>query len=113
MEHLRSCPQFRARTQSFASLLKLRSSCSFAIHSFFREREFYYVNTPILTANDCEGAGELFSVLPEGFFLKKAYLAVSGQLQAEIFALALGQVYTFGPTFRAEQSHTTRHLAEF
>ena len=113
LEHLRDYPQFRARTKTIAAALRLRSSASLLIHQFFASRGFVNIHTPILTGNDCEGAGELFKVTPEGFFGKPAYLTVSGQLQAEMFASALGRVYTFGPTFRAENSHTQRHLAEF
>ena len=119
MEHLRECVHFRPRTSTISSALRIRSEASFAIHSYFRNKGksqsgFFYVHTPIITGNDCEGAGELFEIKnSEEFFNKKAYLTVSGQLQAEIFACALGHVYTFGPTFRAEKSHTQRHLAEF
>jgi asparaginyl-tRNA synthetase len=119
MEHLRDSVHFRPRTQTIASALRIRSEASFIIHDFFRKEGnfypgFYYINTPVITGNDCEGAGELFELKnAEDFFGKKAYLTVSGQLHAEIFALALGKVYTFGPTFRAEKSHTQRHLAEF
>lgn len=113
LEHLRDYPQFRARTKTIAASMRIRSAASLFIHQFFASRGFVNVHTPILTGNDCEGAGELFRVTPEGFFGKPAYLTVSGQLQAEIFASALGRVYTFGPTFRAENSHTQRHLAEF
>jgi asparaginyl-tRNA synthetase len=93
--------------------MKIRSAASFAIHEFFQKEGFYHVTTPIITSNDCEGAGEMFEVTPTEFFNRKAYLTVSGQLQGEIFACSLGRIYTFGPTFRAEKSHTTRHLAEF
>jgi asparaginyl-tRNA synthetase len=113
LEHLRDYPQFRARTKTIAASMRIRSAASLLIHQFFASRGFVNIHTPILTGNDCEGAGELFRVTPEGFFGKPAYLTVSGQLQAEIFASALGRVYTFGPTFRAENSHTQRHLAEF
>ncbi len=129
-EFLREIAHLRPRTNTFGAVFRVRSALSFAIHSFFRERGFVYVHTPIITASDCEGAGAMFGVttldlqnlprLPEGkvdytrdFFGKPAYLTVSGQLEGEIFALALGNVYTFGPTFRAENSNTPRHLAEF
>lgn len=119
MEHLRETLQFRPRTDTIAAALRLRSEASFAIHDFFRSQGtfhsgFYHIHTPIITGNDCEGAGEMFEIKDsEDFFSKKAYLTVSGQLHAEIFASSLGRVYTFGPTFRAEKSHTQRHLAEF
>jgi asparaginyl-tRNA synthetase len=119
MEHLRDCVHFRPRTQTIASALRVRSEASFAIHNFFRKEGmsnigFFYIHTPIITGNDCEGAGELFEIKnSEEFFGKKAYLTVSGQLHGEIFASSLGRIYTFGPTFRAEKSHTQRHLAEF
>jgi asparaginyl-tRNA synthetase len=129
-EFLREIAHLRPRTNTFGAVFRMRSALSFAIHSFFRERGFVYVHTPIITASDCEGAGAMFGVttldllnvprLPEGrvdhsadFFGKPAYLTVSGQLEGEIFALALSNVYTFGPTFRAEKSNTPRHLAEF
>jgi asparaginyl-tRNA synthetase len=129
-EFLREIAHLRPRTNTFGAVFRVRSALSFAIHSFFRERGFIYVHTPIITASDCEGAGAMFGVttldmlnvprLPEGpvdyardFFGKPAYLTVSGQLEGEIFALALSNVYTFGPTFRAENSNTPRHLAEF
>ena len=113
MEHLRDYPQFRPRTRTIAAAMRLRSAASLSIHQFFAKQGFTNIHTPILTGNDCEGAGELFRVGPEGFFGKPAFLTVSGQLQAEIFACSMGRVYTFGPTFRAEKSHTQRHLAEF
>jgi asparaginyl-tRNA synthetase len=129
-EFLRQIGHLRPRTNSIGAVARLRSSLSLAIHRFFQERGFYYVHTPIITTSDCEGAGEMFRVttlplenLPRGennaidfskdFFGKKAGLTVSGQLEAEIYAMALGRVYTFGPTFRAENSNTPRHLAEF
>jgi asparaginyl-tRNA synthetase len=103
--------------------MRVRNACATAIHTFFQEKGFIWVHTPIITANDCEGAGELFTVtsldlkkpanFAEDFFGKRAYLTVSGQLQAEVMAMALSNVYTFGPTFRAENSNTSRHLAEF
>ena len=113
LEHLRDYPQFRARTKTIAAALRLRSAASLSIHHFFTSQDFIHIHTPILTSNDCEGAGELFQVTPSNFFSRPAFLTVSGQLQAEIFASALSRVYTFGPTFRAENSHTQRHLAEF
>jgi asparaginyl-tRNA synthetase len=128
-EFLRSKAHLRPRTNTFGAVARLRNQVSRSIHEFFQERGFLYVHTPIITASDCEGAGELFRVSTinpaepprkEGaidwsgdFFGRPTYLTVSGQLQAEIFACALGKVYTFGPTFRAENSNTTRHLAEF
>jgi asparaginyl-tRNA synthetase len=128
-EFLRTIAHLRPRTNKYGAVFRIRSELSFAIHQFFRQRHFYYIHTPILTASDCEGAGELFRVttlapgeLPHlkhqpddnsDFFGKAASLTVSGQLEAEMFALALGRVYTFGPTFRAENSNTSRHAAEF
>ena len=128
-EFLRSIAHLRPRTNKYGAAFRMRSEMSYAIHKFFRDRGFRYVHTPILTGSDCEGAGELFKVtaldlenLPhkEGktdysrdFFAKEANLTVSGQLSAEMFCLALGDVYTFGPTFRAENSNTRRHAAEF
>ena len=131
VEFLREIAHLRARTNTFAAVARIRSAMSYAIHTFFQQNGFFYVHTPIITANDCEGAGQMFQVttldldavakkaLPEGidysqdFFGKKANLTVSGQLSAETYACALSRVYTFGPTFRAENSNTTRHLAEF
>ncbi|WP_456386571.1 asparagine--tRNA ligase [Desulfolithobacter sp.] len=125
-EFLRSIAHLRPRTNALASVARVRSELCFAIHRFFHDRGFFLVNTPIITTSDCEGAGEMFTVtaLEPGelagsdpwkndFFGRHAGLTVSGQLQAEIYALALGRVYTFGPTFRAENSNTSRHLAEF
>ncbi len=128
-EFLREIAHLRPRTNTFGAIARVRNAMSFAIHSFFQERGFIYVHTPIITASDCEGAGAMFQVttLPldkvpkadgkvlyqQDFFGKPAYLTVSGQLEAEIYACALKNVYTFGPTFRAENSNTTRHLAEF
>ena len=121
-EFLREIAHLRARTNKFGAIFRLRSQCSWAVHDFFRQRGFFYVHTPIITGSDCEGAGELFRVttLPPGpakyeddFFGKEAGLTVSGQLEAEALALALDKVYTFGPTFRAENSNTPRHAAEF
>ncbi len=117
LEFLREIPHLRVRTRTFQAVFRLRHAVSFAIHQFFHERGFVYVHTPILTPSDCEGAGQLFQVVtnegPEAFFGRPAYLTVSGQLEAEMLAMGLGRVYTFGPTFRAEPSHTPRHLAEF
>jgi asparaginyl-tRNA synthetase len=128
-EFLREIAHLRPRTNSFGAVARVRSAMSFAIHTFFQERDFLYVHTPIITGSDCEGAGEMFQVttLPvdeppahEGavdytkdFFGKKASLTVSGQLEGETYACALKNIYTFGPTFRAENSNTSRHLAEF
>lgn len=128
-EYLRTIAHLRPRTNKYGAIFRIRSELSFAIHRFFRERGFRYVHTPILTGSDCEGAGEMFRVtsfdldtlpLKDGrvdsaldFFGREANLTVSGQLEAEMFALALGDVYTFGPTFRAENSNTRRHAAEF
>jgi asparaginyl-tRNA synthetase len=128
-EFLREIAHLRPRTNTFGAVMRVRNALSFAIHSFFQERGFLYIHTPIITASDCEGAGEMFQVttLPlekvpfadgkvdyaKDFFAKRTSLTVSGQLEGEIFACSLGNVYTFGPTFRAEHSLTSRHLAEF
>jgi len=116
-EFLRQIAHLRPRTNTISAVMRLRSALSHAIHDFFRKRGFYYIHTPIITTSDCEGAGEVFRVTAgqegEEFFGRPTYLTVSGQLQAEIYALALGKVYTFGPAFRAENSNTRRHLAEF
>ena len=129
-EFLRQIAHLRPRTNLFSAVFRVRSAVSYAIHRFFQERGFVYVHTPIITASDCEGAGEMFRVttldpdaLPrkedgsidysQDFFGKAANLTVSGQLEAETFAMAFGNVYTFGPTFRAENSNTPRHAAEF
>ncbi len=128
-EFLRSIAHLRPRTNKYGAAFRMRSEMSFAIHKFFRDKGFRYVHTPILTGSDCEGAGELFRVtaldlenppqkdgkmdFDQDFFGKEANLTVSGQLSAEMFCLALGDVYTFGPTFRAENSNTRRHAAEF
>ncbi len=128
-EFLREIAHLRPRTNTFGAVTRVRNALSYAIHTFFQERGFLYIHTPIITSSDCEGAGEMFQVttlpldkapLAEGqvdytkdFFGKKTGLTVSGQLEAENFACALGNVYTFGPTFRAEHSQTTRHAAEF
>ncbi len=125
-EFLRSISQLRPRTNALGAVARIRSELNFAIHRFFRDHGFFQVHTPIITTSDCEGAGEMFTVtaltdqelqkkdaLSQDFFDRKAGLTVSGQLQAEIYALSHGRVYTFGPTFRAENSNTSRHLAEF
>jgi asparaginyl-tRNA synthetase len=128
-EYLRSIAHLRPRTNKFGAVFRIRSELSYAIHRFFHEKDFRYIHTPIITGSDCEGAGELFRIttlnldhlkaenLPLDntldFFGKKVNLTVSGQLSAEMFALSLGDVYTFGPTFRAENSNTRRHVAEF
>ncbi|HVJ47382.1 MAG TPA: asparagine--tRNA ligase [Luteolibacter sp.] len=122
-EFLRTIAHLRPRTNLYGAVFRMRSRLAFAIHKFFQERDFIYVHTPIITASDCEGAGEMFRVttLPddriskdaEDFFNKRAYLTVSGQLEGETFACALSNIYTFGPTFRAENSNTSRHAAEF
>lgn len=128
-EYLRTIAHLRPRTNKYGAIFRIRSKLAYAVHQFFNERGFFYVHTPILTGSDCEGAGELFRVtsldlnnlpLKDGnlddsadFFGTPANLTVSGQLSAEMMALSLGQVYTFGPTFRAENSNTSRHVAEF
>jgi asparaginyl-tRNA synthetase len=128
-EFLRDIGHLRARTNTIGAVFRVRNACATAIHQFFQERGFLWAHTPILTASDCEGAGEMFTVtrfnldqLPkqdgkvdfsQDFFGKPTYLTVSGQLEAEIMAMAFTDVYTFGPTFRAENSNTSRHLAEF
>ncbi|MBZ4671874.1 MAG: Asparaginyl-tRNA synthetase [Deferribacteraceae bacterium] len=125
-EFLRQIAHLRPRTNKYGAIFRIRSEASFAVHNFFRERGFYYIHTPIITGSDCEGAGEMFRVTtlkegekitPEGlkddFFGKAAYLTVSGQLNVENFACSLGKVYTFGPTFRAENSNTPKHASEF
>jgi asparaginyl-tRNA synthetase len=122
-EFLRSIAHLRPRTNLHGAVFRTRSRMAFAIHRFFQERDFVHVHTPIITASDCEGAGEMFRVttLPdekisrdaEDFFGKRAFLTVSGQLEGETFACALSNIYTFGPTFRAENSNTSRHAAEF
>jgi asparaginyl-tRNA synthetase len=118
LEFLRSIAHLRSRTNFFRAVFKIRSIASFGIHKFFREQDFIYIHTPIITASDCEGAGELFKIEKlldnnKKFFGKDAYLTVSGQLSAETLAMALRRVYTVGPTFRAENSNTSRHAAEF
>jgi asparaginyl-tRNA synthetase len=128
-EKLREWAHLRPRTNTFGAISRVRNAACRAIHDFFQQRDFLYVHTPIITASDCEGAGTMFQVtaldlekLPRkenkvdytrDFFDRPSYLTVSGQLEAEVFACALGKVYTFGPTFRAENSNTSRHLAEF
>jgi len=128
-EYMRSIAHLRPRSNTFGAVFRLRSSLAQAIHRFFSERDFLYVHTPIITASDCEGAGELFRVttldadtppLQDGkvdfsqdFFGQKTGLTVSGQLEGELFAMAFSDIYTFGPTFRAENSNTARHASEF
>lgn len=128
LEFLRSIPHLRARTNTFNAMFRLRSQLAYAIHDFFRTNNFTYVHTPIITGSDCEGAGEIFRVTTQDFetpykteddyyandfFKREAGLTVSGQLEGETMAMALGKIYTFGPTFRAENSNTARHAAEF
>ena len=123
MEFLRDIAHLRPRTNTFLAVFKVRSVIAQAIHEFFAQNEFVYVHTPIITSSDCEGAGEMFRVTTledtkntdpsQDFFSKKTSLTVSGQLSAEAMAMAFSNVYTFGPTFRAEDSHTARHAAEF
>ena len=124
-EFLRSIAHLRPRTNLFGAVFRMRSRLAASIHRFFQSRDFVWVSTPIITASDCEGAGEMFRVTTldvgdaasrdaaRDFFGKAAYLTVSGQLEGEAFACALSNIYTFGPTFRAENSNTTRHAAEF
>ncbi|PSO59956.1 MAG: asparagine--tRNA ligase [Cyanobacteria bacterium QH_6_48_35] len=124
-EFLRTIGHLRSRTNTLGAVFRVRNACSSAIHQFFRERGFLWIHTPIITTSDCEGAGELFTVTSldptasnqqdysQDFFGSPAYLTVSGQLEAEAMAMAFRDVYTFGPTFRAENSNTSRHLAEF
>ena len=130
LEFLRDIAYLRPRTNTFGAILRIRHAMAFAIHKYFNDRGFYYLHTPLITASDCEGAGAMFQVttldmneLPrteegkvdysQDFFGKPCSLTVSGQLEGELGALSLGQIYTFGPTFRAENSNTPRHLAEF
>jgi len=130
LEFLRQIAHLRFRTNTFGAIFRIRHQIAYSIHQFFNDRGFYYIHTPIITASDAEGAGEMFKVttldldhLPrtetheinfkEDFFGRASNLTVSGQLEAELAAMGLGQVYTFGPTFRAENSNTPRHLAEF
>jgi asparaginyl-tRNA synthetase len=128
-EKLREWAHLRPRTNTFGAVMRVRNCVSRSIHNFFQEQGFFYIQTPIITASDCEGAGEMFKVttldlenVPKSagkvdyrldFFDRPSFLTVSGQLEAEVFATSLGKVYTFGPTFRAENSNTSRHLAEF
>ena len=130
MEFLRDIAHLRPRTNTFGAVFRIRHNMAIAIHRFFHEKGFYYFHTPIITASDCEGAGQMFQVTTmnlydlkkdengsirydNDFFGKQASLTVSGQLEGELAATALGAIYTFGPTFRAENSNTPRHLAEF
>ena len=130
LEFLREKAHLRVRTNTFGAVMRVRSALSFAIHQYFQQNGFYYVHTPVITGSDAEGAGEMFRVstldaknpplneeggidFKKDFFGKETNLTVSGQLEAETYAMALGKVYTFGPTFRAENSNTSRHLAEF
>ena len=129
-EYLRTISHLRPRTNTFQAVFRVRSLIAYAIHKFFQERDFVYVHTPLITGSDCEGAGEMFQVTTldlnnvpknedgsvnykEDFFGKETNLTVSGQLNGETFAMAFRNIYTFGPTFRAENSNTTRHAAEF
>ena len=130
LEFLREIAHLRPRTNTFGAVLRIRHNMAYAIHKYFNDRGYFYLNTPLITASDCEGAGAMFQVttldmnkLPrteegaidytQDFFGKQASLTVSGQLEGELGAMALGAIYTFGPTFRAENSNTPRHLAEF
>lgn len=113
LEFLREKAHLRIRTNTFAAIMRVRSALAFAVHRYFNESGFFYMNTPIITGSDAEGAGEMFKIENEDFFGKPTHLTVSGQLEAETYAMGLGKVYTFGPTFRAENSNTSRHLAEF
>ena len=130
MEYLRTIAHLRPRTNTFGAVFRIRHSMAMAIHTYFHEHGFYYWNSPLITASDCEGAGEMFNVnsfdlsnvpvteenkvdFSKDFFGKNAHLTVSGQLNGETFATAFGNIYTFGPTFRAENSNTVKHAAEF
>jgi asparaginyl-tRNA synthetase len=130
LEFLRTIPHLRARTRTFQAIHRVRSVLAYAVHRFFQERHFVYLNTPIITAGDCEGAGKQFHVTSldlehpprnasggidwtQDFFARQVHLSVSGQLEGETYACGMGDIYTFGPTFRAENSNTPRHLAEF
>ena len=128
LEYLRTIPHLRVRTNTFNAVFRVRSVVSAAIHEFFQSRHFTYIHTPLITASDCEGAGEMFKVTTIGysneykseeeynaddFFGRRAALSVSGQLEGEVAAMAMGKIYTFGPSFRAEKSNTPRHVAEF
>src|SRR5262249_40041403 len=129
-EFLRSIAHLRPRTNTIGAIARVRNTLAYSTHRFFQERGVFYIQTPIITSSDCEGGGEMFQVTTldranpprnelgaidhtQDFFGKEAYLTVSGQLNGEIYASALSDIYTFGPTFRAENSHTSRHLAEF
>ncbi len=128
LEYLRTIPHLRVRTNTFNAVFRVRSVVSAAVHEFFQQRHFTYIHTPLITASDCEGAGEMFKVTTIGysneykneedynaddFFGQRAALSVSGQLEGEVAAMAMGKIYTFGPSFRAEKSNTPRHVAEF
>ncbi|MBR7132693.1 MAG: asparagine--tRNA ligase [Clostridia bacterium] len=128
LEYLRTIPHLRVRTNTFNAVLRVRSVVSACIHEYFQQRRYVYIHTPLITASDCEGAGEMFKVTTIGysnnykseeeynaddFFGKRAALSVSGQLEGEVAAMAMGKIYTFGPSFRAEKSNTPRHVAEF
>ena len=128
LEYLRTITHLRPRTNTFQAVFRVRSLIAYAIHQYFQERDFVYVHTPLITGSDCEGAGEMFQVTTNGyttefkseeeyyandFFGKRAGLSVSGQLEGEVAAMAMGKIYTFGPSFRAENSNTPKHLAEF
>lgn len=128
LEFLRTIPHLRLRTNTFNAVFRVRSAAAQAVHRYFHERRYYYVNTPLITASDCEGAGEMFRVTAQSwnakaaseeefhkndFFGRRAGLSVSGQLEGEVAAMAFSKIYTFGPSFRAEKSNTTRHLSEF
>ncbi|MGA0941986.1 MAG: asparagine--tRNA ligase [Flavobacteriaceae bacterium] len=113
LEFLREKAHLRIRTNTFAAIMRVRSALAFAVHQYFNSNGFFYMNTPIITGSDAEGAGEMFKLATNDFFGKETHLTVSGQLEAETYAMGLGKVYTFGPTFRAENSNTSRHLAEF
>ena len=130
LEYLREIAHLRSRTNTFSAVMRVRHAMAFAVHKFFNDRGFYYIHTPVITGSDAEGAGAMFRVTTldpakpplddtghidykEDFFGRETNLTVSGQLEGETYALALGEIYTFGPTFRAENSNTTRHLAEF
>lgn len=128
LEYLRTIPHLRVRTNTFNAVFRVRSVVSASVHEFFQSRRYVYIHTPLITASDCEGAGEMFKVTTIGyskdykseeeynaddFFGKRAALSVSGQLEGEVAAMAMGKIYTFGPSFRAEKSNTPRHVAEF
>ncbi|HZX73972.1 MAG TPA: amino acid--tRNA ligase-related protein, partial [Cyclobacteriaceae bacterium] len=130
LEFLREIAHLRSRTNTFGAVMRVRHAMAYAIHKFFNDKGFFYIHTPIITGSDAEGAGAMFRVTTlnaskppldeagninykEDFFGRETNLTVSGQLEGETYALALGEIYTFGPTFRAENSNTTRHLAEF